>query len=372
LWVPRFVLLCSEALVRGAVERAAETGALVHTHAAEHRAERAAVRAAYGASDVALLRRWGLRGRRASLAHGVQLTAAERRHLAADGTGVVHCPSANLKLGSGVADVAALIAAGVVVGLGPDGAPCNNNLDPWVELRHAALLASLRAGPGVVPARRVLRLATLDGARACSVASTISDPSSRASSPISSSSAGPPPPVPEFDPSAPSSTRRRRATSPTSSSGVHCWSGTGSWSPSTRSGRRRALGSRPRGWRGAPAFEARAGRDYLGLRLVMSRQDLALPIVPGVTAGARGLRPAPPVPLPRGSAGAHCRSACPCAGSVETSWTSVWWRGIAVRACSSIARAARPVRRAYRCASPSRASSSPAATGGRSARVTPR
>jgi len=165
VWVPRFVLSCSEALVRGAVERAAETAALLHTHAAEHRAERAAVRAAFGASDVALLRRWGLRGPRASIAHGVQLTAAERRHLAADGTGVVHCPSANLKLGSGVADVAALIAAGVVVGLGPDGAPCNNNLDPWVELRHAALLASLRAGPGAVPARRVLRLATLDGAR---------------------------------------------------------------------------------------------------------------------------------------------------------------------------------------------------------------
>ncbi len=165
VWVPRFVLSCSEALVRGAVERATETGSLMHTHAAEHRSERAAVRAAFGASDVALLRRWGLRGPRASLAHGVQLTAAERRSLAADGTGVVHCPSANLKLGSGIADLAGLFAAGIVVGLGPDGAPCNNNLDPWVELRHAALLASLRAGPGVVPARRVLRLATIDGAR---------------------------------------------------------------------------------------------------------------------------------------------------------------------------------------------------------------
>lgn len=165
VWVPRFVLSCSEALVRGAVDRATAAGSLLHTHAAEHRTERAAVRAAFGASDVALLRRWGLRGPRASLAHGVQLTAAERRALAADGTGVVHCPSANLKLGSGIADLAGLLGEGIVVGLGPDGAPCNNNLDPWVELRHAALLASLRAGPGVVPARRVLRLATIDGAR---------------------------------------------------------------------------------------------------------------------------------------------------------------------------------------------------------------
>ena len=53
----------------------------------------------------------------------------------------------------------------VVVGLGPDGAPCNNNLDPWVEMRHAALLSSVRAGPGVLPARDVLRMATIDGAR---------------------------------------------------------------------------------------------------------------------------------------------------------------------------------------------------------------
>jgi 5-methylthioadenosine/S-adenosylhomocysteine deaminase len=165
VWIPRFVLSCSERLVRGAVERAAASGALLHTHAAEHPAERAAVRAALGADDVALLSRWGFSGPRASIAHGVQLRPSERRRLAAEGTGVVHCPSANLKLGSGIADLAALDAAGVRLGLGPDGAPCNNNLDPWVELRHAALLASLRAGPGAFPARRVLRLATLDGAR---------------------------------------------------------------------------------------------------------------------------------------------------------------------------------------------------------------
>lgn len=165
VWIPRFVLSCSEALVRGAVERAAALGGLLHTHAAEHRAERAAVRERHGINDVALLRRWGFRGPSAAIAHGVQLTAAERRRLAADGTGVVHCPSANLKLGSGIADVAALLAAGIVVGLGPDGAPCNNSLDPWVELRHAALLASHRAGPGLLPARRLLRLATIDGAR---------------------------------------------------------------------------------------------------------------------------------------------------------------------------------------------------------------
>lgn len=164
-WIPRFILSCSERLIRGALERARESGALFHTHAGEHAAERHAVRKALGADDVVVLRRWGARGPRVSFAHGVQFTRAELSALARDGTGVVHCPSANLKLGSGIAPVAAMRRAGITVGLGPDGAPCNNNLDPWFEMRHAALVSSMRAGPGALPACDVLRSATIDGAR---------------------------------------------------------------------------------------------------------------------------------------------------------------------------------------------------------------
>ena len=165
-YAPRFILSCSEALIRGACERAEETGALVHTHAAEHPGEREAVRSALGRDDIEVLRDWGVKGPRAILAHGVQLTDAEARVLAKDGTRVVHCPSANLKLGSGIARVAELDALGVALALGADGAPCNNNMDPWTELRHAALLAKVRTGTTSLPARRALRLATIDGARA--------------------------------------------------------------------------------------------------------------------------------------------------------------------------------------------------------------
>ena len=165
-WAPRFVLSCTEALVRGAVERAAVHAELVHTHAAEHPAEREAVRQALGDEDVAVLRSWGVSGPRAILAHGVQLELDEARALAKEGTRVVHCPSANLKLGSGIARVAELDGLGVQLALGADGAPCNNNLDAWVELRHAALLAKVRTGVTTLPARRALRLATIDGARA--------------------------------------------------------------------------------------------------------------------------------------------------------------------------------------------------------------
>jgi cytosine/adenosine deaminase-related metal-dependent hydrolase len=165
-YAPRFILSCSEALVRGAAERAKTQGALVHTHVAEHPGEREAVRNLLGDEDVAILRRWGVTGPKAILAHGVQLTDDEARTLAAEGTRIVHCPSANLKLGSGIARVAELDALGVALAIGADGAPCNNNLDPWVELRHAALLAKVRTGVTTLPARRAFRLATIDGARA--------------------------------------------------------------------------------------------------------------------------------------------------------------------------------------------------------------
>jgi cytosine/adenosine deaminase-related metal-dependent hydrolase len=165
-WAPRFILSCSEALVRGAVESARERDEIVHTHAAEHPAEREAVRNEHGDDDVNVLRRWGVAGRRAVLAHGVQLDLDDAQELARDGTRIVHCPSANLKLGSGIARVAELDGLGVPLALGADGAPCNNNLDAWTELRHAALLAKIRTGVTTLPAARALRLATIDGARA--------------------------------------------------------------------------------------------------------------------------------------------------------------------------------------------------------------
>jgi 5-methylthioadenosine/S-adenosylhomocysteine deaminase len=172
-WAPRFVLSCSEALVRGAVERAHESGDLIHSHAAEHPAEREAVRQAHGDDDVAVLRKWGVAGQRVVLAHGVQLRVDEARALARDKTRIVHCPSANLKLGSGIAGVAELDRFGVQLALGADGAACNNNLDAWTELRLAALLAKVRSGPSALPAKRALRLATIDGARALGLDSIV-------------------------------------------------------------------------------------------------------------------------------------------------------------------------------------------------------
>ncbi|MCS6898642.1 MAG: 5'-deoxyadenosine deaminase [Myxococcales bacterium] len=163
---PRFVLSCSEEMLRGCAALAAEAGALLHTHAAEQVEERAAVRALLGTDDLTALARCGITGSRTVLAHGVHLDDDEIRALAAADTAVVHCPSSNLKLGSGIARVADLHRAGVRVGLGADGAPCNNNLDAFMELRLAALLSKINAGTSSLSAREALHLATLGGARA--------------------------------------------------------------------------------------------------------------------------------------------------------------------------------------------------------------
>jgi 5-methylthioadenosine/S-adenosylhomocysteine deaminase len=81
----------------------------------------------------------------------------------------MHCPSSNLKLGSGVAPVMEMLARGISVSLGADGAPCNNRLDMFTEMRTAALLQKVAHGADALPARRVLRMATVDGARALGI-----------------------------------------------------------------------------------------------------------------------------------------------------------------------------------------------------------
>ena len=79
---------------------------------------------------------------------------------------MTHCPSSNLKLGSGIAKIVQLLAAQVNVALGADGAPCNNRLDGFAELRLLALLQKGALGPEALPAAQALQIATLGGAKA--------------------------------------------------------------------------------------------------------------------------------------------------------------------------------------------------------------
>jgi 5-methylthioadenosine/S-adenosylhomocysteine deaminase len=163
---PRFVLSCSDALSRDVAAYAAQHQLRVHTHAAEHPAEVAAVRQRFGRDYLEVLADQGLLGPRTALAHCVHTSPRERELLASTGTTVVHCPSTNLKLGSGLAPIADYHRRGIPIALGADGAPCNNRLAMPTELRQAALLAATAAGPGAWPAAQALAAATRGGAHA--------------------------------------------------------------------------------------------------------------------------------------------------------------------------------------------------------------
>lgn len=165
-FAPRFAISCTRELLEKVGELARTRGVMIHTHASENRTECELVQEESGLRNITYLDSLGLTGRHVALAHCVHLSVDEIETLKTTGTNVVHCPSSNLKLGSGIAPIAKLLEEGISVSLGADGAACNNRLDMFTEMRTAALLQKVLHGPEVLPANRVLRMATIDGARA--------------------------------------------------------------------------------------------------------------------------------------------------------------------------------------------------------------
>src|SRR6476660_1097959 len=165
-FAPRFAVSCTQSLLEAVARLARERGVMVHTHASENQTECQIVEAETALRNIVHLDTVGLTGKHVALAHCVHLDDDEISILRETGTNVVHCPSSNLKLGSGIAPVNRLLSEGISVSLGADGAACNNRLDMFTEMRTAALLQKALHGPEVLPATRALRLATIDGARA--------------------------------------------------------------------------------------------------------------------------------------------------------------------------------------------------------------
>jgi 5-methylthioadenosine/S-adenosylhomocysteine deaminase len=171
---PRFVLSCTDELLREAHAIASEhAGVLFHTHAAENPRELEAVRSRCGMDNIEYFAHLGILDEWSCLAHCVWVSERERGLMAERGAKVLHCPSANLKLGSGLADVPALLGRGITVSIGADGAPCNNTLDMFHEMRLASQLQKPGYTPHAMDARSVLELATRGGAEALGLSSEI-------------------------------------------------------------------------------------------------------------------------------------------------------------------------------------------------------
>ena len=167
---PRFVLSCSDALLREAHAMTASfPGMLFHTHAAENRREMEAVRKRCGVDNIEFFEKLGILRANTCLAHCIWISESEIALLKEREARVLHCPTSNLKLGSGIARIPELLSRGISVSLGADGAPCNNSLDMFQEMRQAALIQKPVHGPTSMSAATVFELATRGGAAALGI-----------------------------------------------------------------------------------------------------------------------------------------------------------------------------------------------------------
>ncbi|KAB3531652.1 5'-deoxyadenosine deaminase [Alkaliphilus pronyensis] len=173
-FAPRFVVSCTEELLVKVRDLSKEHGVMIHTHASENRGEIELVQKDRGMRNVIYLHKLGLTGEKLILAHCIWLDEAEMKILAETGTRISHCPNSNLKLASGIAKIPELLDMGAVVSIAADGAPCNNNLDVFQEMRSAALIQKARLlSPTVMPAHQVFELATIGGAKAMGLSDKI-------------------------------------------------------------------------------------------------------------------------------------------------------------------------------------------------------
>ena len=141
-------------------------GSLFHTHSSENTNEVSAVRKKYKMNNIEYFNSLNLLDKNSILAHCIQVDKNEINLLKKKNVRVAHCPSSNLKLGSGFAPIPIFLKKGISVSLGADGAPCNNNLSMFYEMRLASLIHKPKYGATAMNAETVFRLATIEGAKA--------------------------------------------------------------------------------------------------------------------------------------------------------------------------------------------------------------
>ena len=166
-FAPRFVLSCSEKLLKETKEMMKDfSGSVFHTHSSENQKEVETVKKITGKENIEYFDSIGVLDSNTVLAHCIHLNEGEIKSLKRNSVRVVHCPSSNLKLGSGIANIPRYIKEVISVSLGSDGAPCNNGLTAFNEMRLSALIQKPNHGSTIMDALTVFRLATIEGAKA--------------------------------------------------------------------------------------------------------------------------------------------------------------------------------------------------------------
>lgn len=152
-------------LLRDSADLARSLGVRLHTHLAETEDEDKFCLEKFGKRPLDYMEELGWLGADVWFAHGIYFTDGELDRLARAGVGISHCPSSNLRLGSGFCRVPEMLRRGVPVGLAVDGSASNDSGDLLAELRQAMLLARGRWGSAALTARQTISLATAGSAR---------------------------------------------------------------------------------------------------------------------------------------------------------------------------------------------------------------
>lgn len=164
---PHSVYTCSPGLLRKVRERASAYDVGIHMHLAESKEMAKMVKEKYGLTEVELLESIGFLQSDVLAAHCIYLSDKEMKLMAKREVKVSYNPVANMKIGLGISKTKDLMGFGVTVGIGTDGPASNNSLDMFEDMKVAALLQKVYyMDPTVLPAQRVLKMATVDGARA--------------------------------------------------------------------------------------------------------------------------------------------------------------------------------------------------------------
>ncbi len=173
-FAPRFALSSSAKLMSETKEMMIDfPESIFHTHSSENIDEVKTVRKRFRMDNIEYFNSLKLLDNNSVLAHCVHVNDNEINLLKKKNVRVSHCPSSNLKLGSGFAPVPLFLKKGISVSLGADGAPCNNNLSMFQEMRLASLIQKPRYGATSMNAETVFRLATIDGAKALNLENEI-------------------------------------------------------------------------------------------------------------------------------------------------------------------------------------------------------
>ncbi|MDD3803931.1 MAG: amidohydrolase family protein [bacterium] len=142
---------------------------IIHTHASETKQENTFAFKEYKKSNIQAMNEAGMLSKKTVIAHCIHLDETDFKLLQSFESTVCHCPSSNMKLGSGIAEIDKMNKMKINVGLGSDGAPCNNNMSQLMEMRLCGLLQKVRRGPKSMKAEMIFKMATFNGLKALSL-----------------------------------------------------------------------------------------------------------------------------------------------------------------------------------------------------------